>query len=91
MVGVITVWFAALYCAASPAAAQTAGDPGSGVTDKATLPPAQTTTPPPAPLSFTSLSRRDTAAFDAANATTDFHRAATSVLVGSVTASFCGA
>lgn len=36
----------------------------------------------------TNLSRRDTAAFDAASATTDFHRAAKSVLVGSVTASF---
>ncbi len=36
----------------------------------------------------TNLSRRDTAAFDAAYATTDFHRAAKSVLVGSVTASF---
>ncbi len=36
----------------------------------------------------TNLSRRDTAAFDAAYATTDFHRDAKSVLVGSVTASF---
>lgn len=36
----------------------------------------------------TNLSRRDTAVSDAASATTDFHRAAKSVLVGSVTASF---
>ena len=36
----------------------------------------------------TNLSRRDTAAFDAAYATTDFHRDAKSVLVGSITASF---
>ena len=36
----------------------------------------------------TNLSRRDTAPFDAAFATTDFHRDAKSVLVGSVTASF---
>lgn len=36
----------------------------------------------------TDLSRRDTAAADAALATTDYHRAAKTVLVGSVTASF---
>lgn len=36
----------------------------------------------------TDLSRRDTAPFDTAFGTTDYHRAAKSVLVGSVTASF---
>lgn len=36
----------------------------------------------------TNLSRKDTRPFDAAAATTDFHRAAKTVLVGSVTASF---
>ena len=42
---------ALLSCAAAPAAAQTTGDPGSGNSDKATLPPAQTTTPPAAQAS----------------------------------------
>lgn len=36
----------------------------------------------------TDLSRRDTAAFDLAGGTTDYHRAAKPVLVGSITASF---